>query len=405
MISASGNAANLCIGGHIAHNSKHLTRQHHAHPIGEDAFHCAAVVVVIAIEPTLMGAGVDPLMALQPACQPDGLALQVVCQITQPHPHPVTADLMLTAAGILFQQLAFGFHAVENLRLVVKQYRQFLQNIGLAGAGNPLQQADEAGQLPQIASVSAGKGHALPMLRGHIQCIVPVCPAQAVDVMGTYLIKGCQLLNQQMLQNTAGINFALPAKLPASLLLPVKGVNLGASHRLGVLEIRYLPVEDTHVAGLIDVQLCGHLRPQGMIHPHPRNAVAVCDKIAIAVADDSGVGSVYAYAAKVLLNHPAHIPGIHQQKGQAILPQVTPAAAAAAVVMVRQKRTAKQPAQKRLEADPLHQVVKGRVPGAALHINLLPPVRAGGLQCGLRLIYAAVSLQHLINVLFTVLDA
>lgn len=92
--------------------------------------------------------------------------------------------------------------------------------------------------------------------------------------------------------------------------------------------------------------------------------VAVGDEIAVAGPNDGGVGAVNPDAAEILLDHPAHVPGFHQQQGQAVLPQIPPAPAAPAVVMVGEEGAAEEPPQEGLETNPFHQVVKVRVSGA-----------------------------------------
>ena len=142
-----------------------------------------------------------------------------------------------------------------------------------------------------------------------------------------------------------------------------------------------------------------------MVHPDPGDAVAVGDEVAVPRPDDGGVGAVDAHAAEVLLDHAADAAGVHQQQGQAVLPEVPPAAAAPAVVVVGQKRTAEQPPQKRLETDPPHQVVKGGVAGVEGYVDPPLPGGAGLGQGGAGLFGAAVALPDAVQFLRRAGDA
>ena len=135
----------------------------------------------------------------------------------------------------------------------------------------------------------------------------------------------------------------------------------------------------------VQIELGGHLGPEGVVHPDPGNAVAVGDEVAVPGADDGGVGAVHPHAAEVGLDHPAHLTGFHEQQGKAVLPQVPPAPAAPAVVVVGQEGAAEEPPQVGLEADPLHQPVAVGVAGGKGHVDLFLPVAAGLGQGGVHL--------------------
>ena len=255
-----------------------------------------------------------------------------------------------------------------------------------------LQQPDQAGQLPQVAGVGAGEGHALAAVRGHIQRVVPVRAPQPADVVLPYLIEGGQLLDQQMLEDAAGVDFPCRVGLPAALFGAVVRVDGGAAHGLRVLEVGGLPVKDLDVPGLVDVEFGGHLRPQGVVHPDPGDAVAVGDEVAVPRPDDGGVGAVGPHPAEVFLDHLPDAGGVHQQQGQAVLPQIAPAAPAPAIVVVGQERTAEQPPQERLEADPPHQLVEVFVAGGKRDVHPLLPDGAGLGKGGGRPLRAAVAL-------------
>ena len=65
--------------------------------------------------------------------------------------------------------------------------------------------------------------------------------------------------------------------------------------------------------------------------------------------------------------------------------------------MVRQKGTAKQPPQKRLQADPFHQPVKGFPAGVKRYIHLFPPDAAVFLQRGFHTRRGAVARKNLLD--------
>ena len=390
MVGAGGDLPDLLFSRHAAHDGEHLAGQHHPHSFGEDAFHRPAMVVVVAVVPALRCSGVDPLVFLEPAGEPVCLLFQAVGQLCQRYLHLVAADLVGAAGGVPGQNVLLCPGVVKGFGLVAAQNQQLFQDPGGMYPGGALQQPDHPGQFPQVAGVGAGEGHAFAPLGGHVQRVIPVCAPEAADVVLAHLIERGQLLDQQMLQDGAGVDFPLACTLPAALLRLVCGIDLGAAHGLGILEIRSLAVEDFHIAGLVDVELGGHLGPEGVVHPDTGDAVAVGDEIAVAGPDDGGVGAVDPDTAEILLNHPAHVAGVHQQQGQAVLPEIPPAPAAPAVIMVGEEGAAEEPPQERLEADPFHQVVKVRVPGAERDVDFFFPVAAGAVQCGLYLVPAVV---------------
>ena len=191
--------------------------------------------------------------------------------------------------------------------------------------------------------------------------------------MAADLIKSGQLLDQKMLQNTSGINLAVfcpeQAALPRVPLLVV----LRSPTRLRVFKIRNLPVQNLHIAGLIDIEFGCHLRPESVIHPYTCDPVAVRDKVPVALSDDRGVGSVDPDPAEVFLDHLSYTVRIHEKKREAVLPEIAPSPAASSVIVMGQERTAEQPSEKRLEADPFHQTVKISVAGMKSGVDFLPP--------------------------------
>ena len=142
-----------------------------------------------------------------------------------------------------------------------------------------------------------------------------------------------------MFQDASRINLVCVCALLVSVGVIPECIDLGSAHCLCVLKIRNFFFQNIDIAGLIDIKLCCHKRPESMIHPDTGNAVSVCDKIAVTVTDDCGIGSVNADTAVIFSNHGSDILWIHQQKRKAVLPQITPASTSASIIVVRQERT------------------------------------------------------------------
>ena len=208
------------------------------------------------------------------------------------------------------------------------------------------------------------------------------------------------MLDQQVLQDAAQIDLTRIG----FLLFPAAPVGIGIcpAHCLGVLEVGDPDVQNLHVSGLVNVQLQRHQRPEGVVHPDPGDAVAVRDKIPQPVADDGGIGTVNTHSAEIRLEHLLYAGGVHQQQGQAVLPQVPPAPAAPAIVVVGQEGAAVDPPQEGLEADPPHEAVKIRIPGVIADVHFLLPVGFHSVQRLLYLLRRAIGIQNSVK-LFLVL--
>lgn len=176
------------------------------------------------------------------------------------------------------------------------------------------------------------------MLRSHIQRVVPVRAAQADVPVCTGLVYRAKRLEQDVLKNRAGINRS-GGRFLQNVLRP-RRVLSHAAQILPVLKIRHGLEQHGKVARLVNIELCGQKRPHTVIHPDAADAVAVSDKFSGSGADNGRVRAVDADARKVLHDHAAHAVRLHQKQRQAVLPEVAPAAAAAAVVMVRQEGAA-----------------------------------------------------------------
>ena len=181
-------------------------------------------------------------MPAQPGSQPVGPAFEVFREILQRYSGFPAAKLVLDTVRVPGKQRPFRIGIVVKVRFGVEQREQLLEDLGGLCAGAAGECADQAGQFPQIPRVGAGKGHAFAVLGGHVERVVPVGAPQAVEVMGAHLVKCGELLDEQMLQNGAGIHAAVRRVLPGALFGPVRFIDCGAAQGLGVLKIGCLPV-------------------------------------------------------------------------------------------------------------------------------------------------------------------
>ena len=74
-----------------------------------------------------------------------------------------------------------------------------------------------------------------------------------------------------------------------------------------------------------------------MVHPDTGDVVAVSDKVAFSISNDSGIGSIDPDASVIILNHFTYVLRIHEEKRQAVLPEIPPSPSTAAVIMVRKE--------------------------------------------------------------------
>ena len=130
-----------------------------------------------------------------------------------------------------------------------------------------------------------------------------------------------------------------------------------------------------------------------MIHPHARDRITVCLKFAQMISDDRCVTSVHAHTTEIGQKHLPDSARIHHQKSQTILPEIAPSASSLAVIMVRQKRTTVDAAKLRLEAYPVHKLVKIVIPAVIMHIDLVQPVLFRHIQLTVHILFSAEKLS------------
>ena len=209
-----------------------------------------------------------------------------------------------------------------------------------------------------------------------------------------HLVESRQILQQKMLQHASAVDISRGIPLPAAVLLLPCRILLCPAPCLLILKIRDLFPQNRKIAGLVDIELCRHKRPDPVIHPHARNLIAIGDKGSLLASDNGRIGSVDADTLKIIEKHLAHTVRIHQKKCQTVLPEISPASSSLSVIMVRQKGTAIDPAQDRLKADPLHIAVKLAVFRVVGYVYFLFPVCFHALIRRLRLRRRAVRCRH-----------
>ena len=147
-----------------------------------------------------------------------------------------------------------------------------------------------------------------------------------------------------------------------------------ASHYLAVDEVGSRLIKDLKVACLLDVEIHGHERPHCVVHPDSCDPVSVSNELAALASDDGGVCAVAPHAAEVIDEHASYVRRIHDDERQTVLPEVSPASAALAVVVVGEERAAVNTAKHRLDAYPVHPVVEGLVTGMEPDVIPVDPV-------------------------------
>ena len=221
-------------------------------------------------------------------------------------------------------------------------------------------------------------------MMGHVQAVVPVGAFQQDGVAGQADVeKGRQMLHEQVFENGAAVRVTCGGAQHGALIRPPIGIDLPAAMGYVVFEVGLLAQQEAEIARLIEVELDGQQRPGAVIHPNAGDVVAVGLELARLAADDGGVAAVDAHAGEVVVQTLAHRARFrrHEEHAKLVLPQIAPAAAAAAVVVIGQEGVAHQPAQGGLDRHPLVPQVEasvGGVEGQRLHLGL--PMVARALQ-------------------------
>ena len=107
-----------------------------------------------------------------------------------------------------------------------------------------------------------------------------------------------------------------------------------------ILEISHIFGKDIKISRLIHVKLKCQERPETVVHPHSRDAVAVSDELALFRTDYRRIGTIHTDTRKITYEVISCISGIPEEQRKRILPEVTPASSSSAVVVVRQERAA-----------------------------------------------------------------
>ena len=78
------------------------------------------------------------------------------------------------------------------------------------------------------------------------------------------------------------------------------GVFFTGAGLLGVAKVVRVMKKDVKIAGLMYVKLEREVWPHPVIHPDPRDMVAVSDELARLRSDDRGVGAVHTNAVEIV---------------------------------------------------------------------------------------------------------
>ena len=98
-----------------------------------------------------------------------------------------------------------------------------------------------------------------------------------------------------------------------------------------------IEIQNIQISRLVQIQFCGNKRPVRMIHPDSGNIVSISNKFSRFASNDSCISSIYSDTAIVVYYHTAYISWFHDKKSKTILPQISPASSAFAIIVMRQK--------------------------------------------------------------------
>ncbi len=201
------------------------------------------------------------------------------------------------------------------------------------------------------------------------------------------------MLHQDMFQHGAGEPFGAVSRLPG-------GITPRSAYDEAVVKVTLLGKQEAGVACLVDVEFSCDPGPRAVVHPDPRDVVAVRDEFPGPAADDGRVGAVKADAREIVQQHRPHFGRAGENEGQAVLPQVAPAPSALAIIVIGHKGIAVDLAEHRLDPDPAHPL--GEVARAAAEcyfFRQLRPVPASLHKSLMRFVPAAVAVKNAVGLL------
>ena len=186
--------------------------------------------------------------------------------------------------------------------------------------------------------VHEAESHALAPVGRHVEAVVPVGVLEPYYVMLAYVEELDDVLDEDMLEDTAPVYPLRIVALDKILLVEILIYRFGAL-KLVVPEIFGLFQQEIGVPRLLDVKAGSKVRPDTVVHPDAAYPVAVGDELAV-FRDDRRVRAVEPHAAETVKYEASRLLRFGQQKGKRVLPDIAPAPAALAVIVVRQKRIA-----------------------------------------------------------------
>ena len=276
-----------------------------------------------------------PLLTADARREVASLGSQVAGEVLGPNRHPAPGDVARHNIEIGVQPLLLGIGRLvvhrPAARDAIQQEHQFAGQ--LDGAA---QARDDLGQPFQVPRVKRAERDGFAAVGGHVEAVVPVRPFEPAEVVLPGIEERRQVLDQHVLEDRAAIDGpALRAQAEAVRFGPPL-VAPPAAVQLRIAEVLALLQQEAPVAGLVHIEKRRVRRPHAVVHPRAGNVVPVGDELA-GLADDRRIRAVDPHAAEVVEEHRLHGLGLGEQEREAVLPEVAPAAAAAAVVELGQE--------------------------------------------------------------------
>ncbi|MNN22325.1 hypothetical protein D3C81_1356810 [compost metagenome] len=95
-----------------------------------------------------------------------------------------------------------------------------------------------------------------------------------------------------MLKYRSMINFAISRRQLVPMLRRPCQIAILAALNEGIAEVGLRLQQQIQIAALMDIEQCSEQRPGSMIHPDPRNVVAISDKFTWLCSNNRSIASV-----------------------------------------------------------------------------------------------------------------
>ena len=315
--------SDLLFGRNAGHDREHLAREHHGRAAVLIAvlLQCVSAVVVVAVISGIALTVGEPFGLSDVVDYPVSLLVEIICE-------HVDVKGLLCARKTCFNIVTIAQQHGLELICIVHAEETLELFAGLYGSlsGDLFILSKDRCELFVVACIGCREGHALALILAHVERVVPVGASELHVTVLTDVEEGCEILQQEVLHDRSlRMNAAKVGILIEEFL---------TSHYLAVNEVGSLLVQDLKVACLLYVEVHRHERPHRMVHPDSCDAVPVSDEFAALAANDGRIGAVASYAAEVIDEHAPDVRRVHDYQRQTVLPEVSPASAALAVVVV-----------------------------------------------------------------------